>query len=383
METTTTKPGAVSAGVGDEYRKAGLDYSQIQPFKDRMVEVGKKTRLFPIRRDVYVVGDDPTLEYRGSQPHFWKTMLEGLGNKSWIAQWMYQFSGLGRSFFDVIAIDTALMGVNDVLPVGALPVGYHDEVAAKTSGWFNDQARAADYAQGLFEVCQLCGMALIGGESPAYRFLLGATPPVSDTPSFSCAVFGIGAPASRRINKKNLRAGDVIVGATSSGWHSNGATYIISEALKLPDMFNTKLPDGKTLGEHALIPTRSYVALVEAWLDAELEIRAFQPITGDGVAKFAFDKRPFTYRVSNWPEKIPLIFTYMREQLGLSAKGSLTTFNNGIGAIGFFPRSAVQSAITVGTKAGYEMYELGVVEEGERQTIFGPENNLVLPPPGE
>lgn len=373
----------VNGTEGNEYKDAGLNYELIQPFKDRMVEVGKMTRNFPNRRDVYIVGNNPVLEYRGGKPHCWKTMLEGLGNKDWIAQWMYQFGGTGKTYFDAIAVDGALMGVNDILATGALPVGYHDEVVAKTSEWFNDQKRAEDYARGLYEVCRLCGMALIGGESPAYRFLLGAAPPVSDTPSCSCAVFGIIAPASRRINEENLHAGDVIIGATSSGWHSNGATYIIEQAMKLPDGFNTKLPDGRTLGEHALIPTRSYVALMGAWLEAELDIHAFQPITGDGVAKIAFDKRPFTYRIKNWPKKIPMIFAYMREQFGLSAKGSLKTFNNGIGAVGFFPRSAFQKAMEIGEKAGYEMHELGVVEEGKRQTIFGPENNLVLPPPGE
>lgn len=372
-----------TATDGDEYKKSGLNYGLIQPFKDRLVEVGKRTRTFPNRRNVFVDGDDPTLEYRGNRPHQWKTMLEGLGNKDWIAQWVYQFSGTGKSYFDQIAIDQALMGVNDVLSVGALPVGYHDEVVAKTSDWFDDQKRAEDYARGVFEVCQLCGMALIGGESPAYRFLLGATPPVSDTPSLSCAVFGIIDPASRRIDKKNLQAGDIIIGATSSGWHSNGATYIIEQAMKLPDGFNTKLPDGRTLGEHALIPTRSYVALMEAWLEAEVGIHAFQPITGDGVAKIAFDKRPFTYRIVNWPKNVPMIFPYMREQFGLSAKGSLKTFNNGIGAVGFFPRSAANAAMEAGVKAGYEMYPLGFVEEGPRQTIFGPEGDLVLPPPGE
>jgi len=379
----TTMAGSSVGGEGDEYKKAGLNYKKIQPFKDRLVEVGRRTRTFPNRRDVYVVGNNPTLEYRGNKPHAWKTMLEGLGNKDYIAQWMYQFSGTGKSYFDRIAFDQALMGVNDILPVGALPVGYHDEVVAKTSEWFDDQKRAEDFAEGTFEVCQACGMALIGGESPAYRFLIGATPPVSDTPSMSCAVFGIIAPASRRINEENLHIGDVMIGAASSGWHSNGASYIIEQAMKLPEAFNTKLPDGRTLGEHALTPTRSYVALMEAWLEAGLEIHAFQPITGDGVAKIAFNKRPFTYRIVNWPKNIPMIFTYMREQFGLSVKGSLKTFNNGIGAVGFFPPSAADTAIEAGVKAGYEMYPLGFVEEGPRQTIFGPEGDLVLPPPGE
>ncbi len=368
--------------AGDEYKRAGLNYKLIQPFKNQLVEVGKKTRLFPNRRDVYVIGNNPVLEYRGDKPHSWKTMLEGLGNKSWIAQWMYQFSGTGKSYFDLIAIDVALMGVNDILPVGALPVGYHDEVAAKTSKWFNNQQRAMDYAKGTYEICQHCGMALLGGESPAYRFLLNAEPPVGDTPTFSCLVIGIIAPASRRINEENLRAGDVIIGAASSGWHSNGATYLIEQTMKLRDQFNTRL-DGKTLGEHALIPTRSYVALVEAWLDAELEIHAFQPITGDGVAKIAFDKRPLTYRITDWPKEIPLIFQFMRDKFGLSAEGCLKAFNSGIGCVGFFPPKEANRAIEVGQKAGYDVYALGRVEEGKRQTIFEPWGNIVLPPPGE
>jgi len=33
--------------AGSEYKEAGLNYELIQPFKDRMVEVGKLTRAFP------------------------------------------------------------------------------------------------------------------------------------------------------------------------------------------------------------------------------------------------------------------------------------------------------------------------------------------------
>jgi len=364
---------------GDEYMKSGLNYKLMINFKESMGEVAVKTLDFPKKRDVVIVGKHRAPEYVGSQPHIWKTMLEGIGNKSWIAQWMYQFSGMGKSFFDVIAKDNALMGVNDILASGALPVAFHNEVAAKTSEWFSDKKRSQDYATGVYEICQLCDMALIGGESPAYRFLLNAEPPVGDTPSFSCAVFGIIVPKFRMIPAE-IQAGNIIVGAASSGWHSNGATYIIEQGMGLPDAFMTKLPDKLTLGEHTLIPTRSYVALMEAWQNAGVFINAFQPITGDGVAKIAFDKKPLTYRITNWPEEIPLIFQFMMEKFGLSKKGCLRAFNTGIGCVGFFTPKQAERAIEVGEKAGYEMYELGRVEEGERQTIFEPWGGIKLEP---
>jgi len=38
---------------------------------------------------------------------------EGLGNKNWIAEWMYQHAGTGRTYYEGIGIDTALMAVVD------------------------------------------------------------------------------------------------------------------------------------------------------------------------------------------------------------------------------------------------------------------------------
>ncbi len=40
-----------------EYAAAGVDYRKIEPFKDAMVEVGKKTKNFPNKRGVYVLNE--------------------------------------------------------------------------------------------------------------------------------------------------------------------------------------------------------------------------------------------------------------------------------------------------------------------------------------
>lgn len=369
-----------------EYAKAGVDYTELEPFKEAMIAAGKKTVTFPNRRDVYINQEvlhshGGIFEYRGNKPHVWCNTQEGLGNKNWIAEWMYQNEGIGKTYYDQIAVDAALMIVNDVIAQGAMPVVYTDEVAAGDSAWFSDKKRSSDLAAGFLKICEEVGMALPAGESPALRYLIKAEPPVKSAPSLSGCVTGIIAPKTRLITGRDLQAGDHIIGTTSSGIHANGISLIIKKALELPDQFLTKLPNGNTLGAETLIPTRSYVALIEALLEAEVKIHALLPGTGDGIGKIAFDKRPFTYRIKTWV-KVPELFKFYREHIGLGLEDCLKTFNWGIGYYIFAPASEAEKIISLGTKAGYEMADLGTVEAGERQVIFEPEN-IILPPPGQ
>jgi phosphoribosylformylglycinamidine cyclo-ligase len=364
-----------------EYAQAGADYTKIEPFKRAMQEVGKRTFNFPNRRGVYINAEaDDVFEYRGLHKPLWDMIQEGLGNKNWIAEWMYQHAGTGRTYYEGIGIDTALMAVVDVLRRGALPVAYADEVAAGDSDWFKDESRAQTLAQSFYQACEMCGMALLGGESPALRYLIKAELPVKSAPSLSGSVIAIVAPPGRLITGHKLQVRDHIVGVTSSGLHANGISLVIKRALTLKDQFLHVLPNGRTLGEEALIPTRSYVVLVEALLGAEIDIHALLPGTGDGVGKVAFDKRPFTYRIRRWVE-VPPLFQFMRE-LGVTLEDCLKTFNWGIGFYIFVPEEEVEQVLQIGQKAGYQLCDLGEVEEGERCVVFEPER-ITLPPPGE
>lgn len=71
----------------------------------------------------------------------------------------------------------------------------------------------------------------------------------------------------------------------------------------------------------------------------------------------------------------------MRE-LGVSLEDCLTTFNWGIGYYIFVPPEEVERTISIGHKAGYELVDLGQVEEGERKVVFEP-GDIILPPPGQ
>jgi len=364
-----------------EYSQAGVDYTKIEPFKQAMQATGKRTLDFPNRRGVYIdeeAGD--VFVYHGSHKPLWYMIQEGLGNKNWIAEWMYQHADTGRTHYEGIGIDTALIAVIDVIRRGALPVAFTDEVAAGDSDWFKDEYRAQTLAESFYQACEMCGMALLGGESPALRYLVKAEPPVKSAPSLSVSVTGIIAPPERLITGRELQAGDHIIGVTSSGIHANGISLVIKRALTLKDQFLHLLPNGQTLGEEALIPARSYVALVEALLEAGTRIHSMLPGTGDGVGKIAFDKRSFTYRIRHWVE-VPPLFQFMRE-LGVTLEDCLKTFNWGIGLYIFTSEEDVEQILEIGKKVDYELYDLGEVEEGERCVVFEPEK-MTLPPPGE
>jgi phosphoribosylformylglycinamidine cyclo-ligase len=368
--------------VKSEYARAGVDYTKIEPFKMAMVSAGKRTLEFPNKRGVYIEAGSlgahgVVFRYRGVKTHSWCMTQEGLGNKNWIAEWMYQHAGSGRTYYEGIGIDTALMAANDVICQGALPVIYTDEVAAGDSEWFMDEKRSRDLAESFYQACEMCGMALPAGESPALRYLVKAEPPVRSAPSLSGCVTGIIAPRDRMVTGEKLSVGDRIIGATSSGLHANGISLVIKRALALKDKFLHRLPNGKILGEEALIPTRSYVRLVEALQEKNIEIHSLLGGTGGGISKIAYAKRPFTYRVKKWVDEIPPLFRFMLE-VGVSLEDCLTTFNWGIGFYIFVPEEEVEQTIKTGEKAGYDLLLLGQVEEGERCVIFEPER-ITLP----
>jgi phosphoribosylformylglycinamidine cyclo-ligase len=369
-----------------EYAKSGVDYSIMEPFKQAMIAAGKRTLKFPNARGVFINEDithahGAVYEYQGMAKHMWCKTQEDLGNKNWIAEWMYANDGTGKTYYDSIAIDTALMVVNDVIAQGAMPVVFTDQIEADSSDWYADEKRAADLAEGFYQVCKLVGMAMPAGESASLSYIIQPKPPVKHVVSLSGSVTGIVSPVESLISGKKLAAGDHIIGATSSGLHSNGISLVIKKALELPDQFLTKMPSGRTLGEEALIPTRSYVALIEPLLKHGVDIHALLPATGDGVGKLAFDKRNFQYRIHSWV-KAPPLFEFYRQIIGIPLEDCLKTFNWGIGYYIFVAPAALERLLHIGQEAGYELLDLGVVEDGPRQVIFEPEN-IILAPPGQ
>src|SRR6185369_4956236 len=228
-----------------EYAKAGVDYTVMEPFKMAMIKAGKKTLKFPNKRGVFI-NEDAThahgavFEYRGEGVPIWCQTEEDLGNKNWIAEWMYERTG--KSYYDSIAIDTALIVVNDVIAQGAMPVVFTDQLEASESAWYGDEKRAQDFANGFLQICEEVVMSLPAGESASCTYLINPKAPVKSIATLSGSVTGIVAPKEKLITGRDLSAGDHIIAVASSGLHANGISLVIKKAMELPEGFLTKIP---------------------------------------------------------------------------------------------------------------------------------------------
>ena len=362
--------------VVSEYVGAGVNNALLDVFGRIMGAAAKRTLHFPRRRGVEVTQHDHGggFRYLRSSEHAWRITQEGLGNKNWIAEWMYRVLG-NRTYYDVMAREVALMAANDVAASGALPVVATDEVSVGNGDWYQDERRAQDFADGWFAICERLGMALAGGETASLKYLVKPELPVESAPVLSAAVVGVIAPLYRAIGSINtVLPGMKIIGVPSISAHCNGFSLIIKRGLQLQEQFLTKLPDGRTYGEHALLPTQEYVTMMSALQDRGVPIVAALPGTGGGVAKLASGKVPLTFAITAWPEfeKTPPLFQCLRE-LGVSWRDLVTTFNMGMGYYLFVTAENEERTIQTVREAGYEgVMSVGDVREGAHGVLWQP-----------
>lgn len=361
-----------------EYR-LDVDYAKLKIGKKALRLIIPETRELPLARGV-AVSETGAWRFVGTTPSAgWGPILESLGTKDRIAQWMYEATGNPWHFAGIPA-DTVEMAVMDLLRHGALPYSGADLIAVWDGAWFDDELRLGAVADGLHRACRANKLALVGGETPALKALLEFDFNPDDAPVFAFAANGIIAPPEREIVPR-IRAGARIVGVTSSGPHANGYSLLKRVGFRLSDKFLTYVPGGRTFGEEALEPTRSYAGLMEAVLAAGIMPLAFKPATGGGLGKLCADD-PFTFVIERWPAAIPPIFPFLLDA-DVPLAECLSTFNWGIGAYFIMEEAAVDALLAVGKNAGYELYDLGHVEDGLPKTIFRPEGNIEVLAPGD
>ena len=132
---------------------------------------------------------------------------DGIGTKIIIAQLVNKFDTLG--------IDCVAMNVNDIICVGAVPVGFLDYIALKKP----DHYLVIELLKGLSKGARESDIAIVGGETAIVTELLNQ----SQENSFDLVgtVFGISDKRNLIMGDK-ITQGEIIIGLESSGLHSNG-----------------------------------------------------------------------------------------------------------------------------------------------------------------
>ena len=260
---------------------------------------------------------------------------------------------------DTVGIDLVAMGVNDVLVHGAEPLYFLDYIGTGRV----DPARIERIVAGVAEGCRRAGCALVGGE-------ISEMPDIYARNEYDLVGFAVGvAEASRIIDGRAVRPGDVVLGLGSAGIHSNGLTLarrIVFDRMRLRP--ESELPGtGRTVAEELLEPTRIYVRAVLNLLK-EVDVHAMAHITGGGlpgnVPRVLPDRCRALLRRGSWP--VPAVFEALRAAGGVADAEMFRTFNMGIGYVIIVASAVAERAVAVLTAAGETVRPIGEIVAGER-----------------
>ncbi|MBR1713736.1 MAG: phosphoribosylformylglycinamidine cyclo-ligase [Treponema sp.] len=273
--------------------------------------------------------------------------------------------------YDTVGIDCVAMSVNDILCSGVQTSFFLDYVACGKL----DAKVAGDLVKGVADGCVDAGCALLGGET-------AEMPDFYDIGKYDLAGFGVGfGEKDDMITGKDIAEGDVLIGLSSTGCHSNGYSLVRKLVKDFDEDFN-----GRKIGEVLLTPTRIYVRPVMDALKAfGKSIHGMVHITGGGF----YENVPRMYpkgtqlvshiKKDSWEK--PAIFAELVRR-GADPEGVWGTFNMGIGLIlavsadkadeivRHFNDNAAKFQTEPYTKAGaapLKAYRIGCVEKSKKE----------------
>ena len=260
---------------------------------------------------------------------------------------------------DGVGIDLVAMCANDLVVQGAEPLFFLDYFACGKLDSNVDKAVVASIAEG----CRRAGCALIGGE-PAEM------PGMYADGDYDLAGFCVGAgERGSLIDGSAVKPGDVIVGISSSGVHSNGFSLVrrIAAERGWDLTAEASFMPGVSLGETLLEPTRIYVKPLLPLVRDGL-IHGLAHITGGGLLENVPRVLPQSCRAvihtSAW--EFPPLFALLQEGGAIAAEEMARTFNCGIGMVAIVSEADSEAVIDRLEASGETATVIGRIEDGNR-----------------
>ena len=225
---------------------------------------------------------------------------------------------------DTVGLDLVNHCVNDILVEGASPLFFLDYIGMGRL----EAGTVEQVVTGLAAGCRQNGCALVGGET-------AELPDFYAPGEYDLAGFIVGiVDESERRGAHRVRAGDVLIGVASSGFHTNG--YSLLRRLFF-DKLGLELSDPfpgfeRSLGEVLLEPHRSYLEPLRPLLP---HLHALAHITGGGIPENLERVIPdgLCARVERSAWQLPPEFRTVQELGGIADDELLRTFNCGLGMI--------------------------------------------------
>lgn len=276
---------------------------------------------------------------------------DGVGTKLNLAFMMDQHDTVGQ--------DLVAMCVNDILCQGATPLFFLDYMA---TGALKAE-KAADIVGGIANGCRQASCALLGGET-------AEMPGFYQPGEYDLAGFAVGVVDEEKVvTGENIDEGDVVIGLSSSGFHSNGYSLVRKVFFEHANMSVDSCLEGydKPLGDILIEPTRIYVKSIMSLLDS-VDVNGMVHITGGGfyenIPRILPENCHMMVDQSAWD--VPPIFRTLQSLGNIENDEMFKTFNMGIGFIIIVKNELAKEALNILNAQGEDARVIGRITRGER-----------------
>ncbi len=327
---------------GLSYSDAGVDIDAGNELIERIKPSLKKTNRPGVLSAIGGFGGLFDLKAAGFKDPILVAATDGVGTKLKIAIETKKLSTIG--------IDLVAMCVNDLICQGAEPLIFLDYFATGKLKLENAENIIGGIARG----CEVAGCALIGGET-------AEMPRMYHGEDFDLAGFSVGAIERGQELPLPTNIGDIIIGLSSNGIHSNGYSLVRKIVEKCGLQWSDEAPfENKNLGDALLTPTKLYVKQCLELKNIE-GVKAFAHITGGGLTENILralgEGQGIKIDLSTW--NLPPVFKWLSSAGGVSQDEMLKTFNCGIGMTVICSQASKNAVFSL------------LEKNGERPTLIG------------
>ncbi|MBI0140707.1 phosphoribosylformylglycinamidine cyclo-ligase [Bartonella sp. W8125] len=329
------------------YADAGVDIDAGNLMVEKIKPVVRTTRRSGSDTELGGFGGLFDLKAAGFKDPVLVAANDGVGTKLKIA--------IDTGIHDTVGIDLVAMCVNDLVVQGAEPLFFLDYFATGKL----DPDEGAAIVSGIAEGCRQAGAALIGGET-------AEMPGMYKKGDYDLAGFAVGAAErGTLLPSKELENGDIVLGLSSTGLHSNGFSLVRRIVEKSGLDFNAPAPFDKTLslGKALLTPTRIYVRSLLHVLKNHRGIKALAHITGGGFPENIPRVLPknLAVELDLSAIEVPPVFSWLAKQGNIAENEMLRTYNCGIGMIVIVEAKDAADITSLLQQQGEKVIALGTV----------------------
>lgn len=342
-------PEAKEAGL--TYAASGVNIDAGNALVERIKPAVRATKRIGADSEIGGFGGTFDLEPCNFKRPIIVSATDGVGTKLLIANAMNKH--------DTVGIDLVAMNVNDLVVQGAEPLFFLDYFA--TSSLIVDIA--ADFVKGVAAGCIESGCALVGGET-------AEMPDIYHGQDYDAAGTAVGAVEKDQILPMldQMKEGDVLLGLSSSGTHSNGFSLVRKIVQRSGLSYHDPAPwdTSLILGETLLTPTRIYVKPLLPLCKAGL-IKGMSHITGGGLTENVPRMLPkhLSAEIDLQSWEVPKMFQWMKKAGNVATSDISKTLNMGIGMVMAIDAKHVSEVEAALADADMSVYRIGkLVQRG-------------------